>query len=132
MHIKKHNRKAFWRHFQRGVVRDRFFGDQDPAGVHASLVGIFLQQHPIFLYLLYNLTARMEFHWIFSQRVEFFLWEPKDFADLPKDGTVFKFHISAAESHMLITIARENIFQNGIALFPAPVDIKIRRALAVQ
>lgn len=70
--------------------------------------------HLIFVMLVYGCTG---------QGIQFFFWQPEYFSNLPENGFVFKFHISATESYMIRTVTPKDIIQYHITLFPGPVNI---------
>ena len=110
MHVKEHYGKSFWRHFQRRVIGQRFFRDQDSAGMHAAHVRIFLEHHAVFLNQFYNGIGLMEFHGILGQQVKLVFRQTENLADFSENRAVFEFYIGAAESHILITVAVEDVF----------------------
>ena len=50
MHVKLHDRETLRRHFQRGIIGDGIFGNQDPARMHAALVRKLFEQLAVFMH----------------------------------------------------------------------------------
>ena len=109
MHIKLNNRKPFGRHFQSGEIGNRLFGNQNPAGMHAALVGKFFQQHSVFLNEFDYMAVFMQLHRILGEMIQLFFRQTKCFSHFPENGTVLKFYIRSAESNMVFSILIENI-----------------------
>src|SRR5690606_20789110 len=132
MHVKLNNGETFGWHLQSREVRDRFLGDQDTAGMHAALVGEFLQQFAVFVHQPDHGILFMFGHRFSGQHIQFVFGKSKYFPYFAEDGAVFKFNIGSAESHMVPSVFIKYILKDGIPVLPAPVYIEIGRTVPVQ
>src|SRR5690606_7370416 len=132
VHIKLYNRKTLGRHFQCGVIRYRRLRYQYPTGMHTPLVRKLLEHLTILMYSHHHRVVIVRLHRLGGQSIQLLLWQAKYLAHFPEYRAVLKLHVRTAERHMLLSIAVKYILQYHIPFLPAPVDIKIRRRLAVQ
>jgi len=132
VHVELNDRKALGRHFQCRKIGNRLFGDQDAAGMHAALVGIFLEHRAVSLYHLDHAVAVVRGHRVFRQGIELILGQPEDLADFAEDGAVLELDVGAAKGDMVPAVSAEDVFQHRVAFLPGPVDVEIGRRLAVQ
>src|SRR5690606_33628650 len=132
MHIKLHDRKTLGRHLQTRIIGYRRFRYQYPTGMHTPLVRKLFEHLAILVYSRHHRVVIVQLHRLGCQPVQFLLWQTKYLAHLPEYRAVLKFHIRAAESHMFLSVAVKYILQYYIPFLPAPINIKIRRCLAVE
>ena len=74
----------------------------------------------------------MSFHWFCRKIIEFFFGQTKGFPHFPEYRTVFEFDIGSAKRNVIFSVFIKNIFEDGVSVLPAPVDIKIWRRGPVE
>ncbi|MNL18789.1 hypothetical protein D3C87_1399500 [compost metagenome] len=71
-------------------------------------------------------------HWLACQDVKLLFGKSKCLPNLPKDRSVFEFHIGPTECDVVFSVFFEDILQDGITGLPAPVDVKVRWCFSIE
>ena len=132
-HAELRGGEAFRRHVQRGVVGQRFLGDQHPAHVDAQVVRVLVQVLPVaqdgarHLVQVAVALGRVRV----GERIDLVRGQAEDLAQLADHRAVLVGAVGGQQRHPpAVAVLVEKVARHVVAVLPTEVDVEIGRTAA--